>query len=47
MYILTQKAPAFDFAGITPESPLHIYLPLAVGLFALALLVRQRQLTNR
>jgi hypothetical protein len=47
MYILTQKAPAFDFAGMTTESPLHIYLPLAVGLFALALLVRERQLTNR
>lgn len=40
MYILTQKASAFDFAGITLESPLYIYAPLAVGLFALALLVR-------
>lgn len=47
MYILTQKAPAFDFAGITPKSPLYIYAPLAVGLFTLALFVRQRQLTNR
>jgi hypothetical protein len=47
MYILTQKAPAFDFAGISPESPLYIYAPLAIGLFALALLVRQRQLGKR
>ena len=47
MYALIQKVPALDFAGMTSESPLHIYIPLAIGLFALALLVRQRQLKNR
>ena len=47
MYILTQKAVAFDFAGMTPAAPLHIYAPLAIALLALALFARQRQLTKR
>ena len=47
MYLLTQKVPALDFSGLTPEAPLYLYAPLAVGLFALALFVRQRELKNR
>ena len=47
MYTLTQKFPALDFAGMTPEAPLYFYVPLAIGLFALAIFARQRQLTKR
>jgi hypothetical protein len=47
MYILTQKAPAFDFAGMTQGSPLYIYAPLAVALFVLALFIRRWQLKKR
>jgi hypothetical protein len=47
MYILTQKVPFFDFVGMTPESPLYVYAPLAVGLFAFAMFARHWQLKCR
>ena len=47
MYILTQKVPSFDFVGMTSESPLYIYAPLAVGLFVFAMFARQWQLRSR
>ena len=43
----TLTVPTLDFAGMTPEAPLYIYAPLAIGLFALALFTRQGQLTKR
>jgi hypothetical protein len=46
MYMLTQKVPAFDFIGMTPASPLYIYVPLALALLSLAVLARQRQLRH-
>jgi ABC-type transport system involved in multi-copper enzyme maturation permease subunit len=47
MYILTQKVPFFDFVGMTSESPLYVYAPLAVGLFAFAMFARHWQLKCR
>ena len=47
LYLLTQKAEAFDFAGMTPESPWPAYLLAAAGLAALAAFARQRQVTGR
>jgi hypothetical protein len=47
MYMLYQKAPALDFAGLTPDSPWYIYAPLALVLLASAALARQRQLTAK
>ena len=47
MYMLTQKAPAFDFIGMTPASPRYIYILAAFAMIALAVLARQRQLRSR
>jgi hypothetical protein len=47
MYMLTQKAPLFDFAGMTPEAPLYIYALLAFGLIAITIFARDRQLKSR
>jgi hypothetical protein len=44
MYGLLQKAPAIDFAGLVPGSPFYLYAPVAMGLIAIAALVRWRQL---
>ena len=46
MYLLTQKVPVLDFAGLTPQSPWYIYAPLALLLLALATLARRRQLRS-
>jgi MYXO-CTERM domain-containing protein len=46
MYLLTQNVPMFDFAGLTPQSPLYIYAPLALLLLALAVFARRRQLRS-
>jgi hypothetical protein len=46
MYLLTQNVPMFDFAGLTPQSPLYIYAPLALLLLALAVFARGRQLRS-
>jgi hypothetical protein len=47
MYLLTQKAPGFDFMGMTPESPWYIYAPLAGVLLLIAAFARSRQLSSR
>ena len=47
MYLMTQKVPALDFLGVTPNSPFYIYAPLAFVLIAIAALARQRQLTAK
>ena len=46
MYMLTQKARMFDFIGMTPDAPLHIYSSLAIVLIAVAAVTRQRQLRH-
>jgi len=46
MYLLTQNLPMFDFAGLTPKSPLYLYAPLALLLLALAIFARRRQLRS-
>ena len=47
MYMITQNVPVFDFIGMTPESPLYIYAPLAIILVILAAFARQRQVITR
>jgi len=47
MYMLTQNAPPFDFAGMTPESPWYIYAPMVVVLLIITIFARQWQLTTR
>lgn len=47
MYMLVQKAPSFDFIGMTPESPLYIYVPLALILWILAVAARRQQMKSR
>ena len=47
MYMLVQKAPSFDFIGMTPESPLDIYVPLALILWILAVAARRQQMKSR
>jgi hypothetical protein len=42
LYLLTQKVVAFDFIGMTPESPLCIYAPLAVVFLVAAAVGRQK-----
>jgi len=44
MYMLTQRVPSLDFVGMTAHSPLYVYAPLALVLFAIAALARQWQL---
>ena len=44
MYFLTQEIPAIDFAGLAPDSRFYLYVPVAIGLLAIAALARQRQL---
>jgi len=44
MYLLTQKVAALDFAALVPGSRFYLYLPVAIGLLAMAALARQRQL---
>jgi hypothetical protein len=46
MYMIIQKVTAFDFIGMTPESPLFIYIPLALALLALAAFARGWQLKS-
>lgn len=46
MYLLIQKAPLFDFIGMTSASPWYWYIPLAVLLMAGAAFARRRQLTT-
>jgi hypothetical protein len=45
IYALTRKISPLDFAGLTPDSPWYMYVPLALVLLAVAALARQRQLT--
>ena len=47
MYLLTQKVPALDFIGITPDAPLLMYALLTIVLIAAAAFARQRQLQSR
>ncbi|MEP0807192.1 MAG: hypothetical protein HRF47_17050 [Chloroflexota bacterium] len=47
MYLLSQKVPAFDFIGLTPQSPLSAYVLLSLLLLCLTVLARQRQSTNK
>ena len=47
MYAIYQRVSALDFAGLNPDSPFYIYALMALGLFALALFIRQRQLKIR
>ena len=47
MYMIYQKVPTLDFAGLIPNSPFYIYAPLALVLLATAALARQRQLTAK
>lgn len=47
MYMIYQKVPSLDFAGLTPSSRFYIYVPLALVLLAIAALARQRQLTTK
>jgi hypothetical protein len=47
MSLLSQKAPPFDFIGMSRQSPLYLYVPLAIALFIIAVLARQAQLKRR
>jgi hypothetical protein len=47
MYMLYQKVPSLDFAGLTPNSPFYIYAPLTLVLLAIAALARQWQLSGK
>ena len=47
IYLLLQKVPALDFAGMTPESPWYFYAPMAFLLLILAAFARQWQLTRQ
>jgi len=47
IYALVRRVIPLDFAALTPESPWYNYILLALALFALAALARQRQLTAR
>ncbi len=47
MYALTRKVSPLDFAGLTPDSPLYIYAPLALVLLAIAVLARHWQLSAK
>jgi hypothetical protein len=47
MYLLFQQIQPLDFMGLTPASPLHVYAPLALILFGVALFSRQQQLKKR
>lgn len=47
MYALTRRVSPLDFAGLSPDSPLYIYAPLALVLFVIAALARRRQLTAK
>lgn len=44
-YLINQNAPPFDFAGLVPDSPWYLYVPLTLILLTVAVLARQRQLT--
>jgi hypothetical protein len=44
MYGLVEKVPSIDFAGLVPGSHFYLYAPVAIGLLAIAALVRWRQL---
>ncbi len=44
MYVLTQRVAVIDFAGLAPGSRFYLYLPVAIGLLAIAALARRRQL---
>ena len=46
VYLIYQKVAVLDFVGMVPGSPWYIYAPLAVVLFAIAALARQRRLTS-
>jgi ABC-type transport system involved in multi-copper enzyme maturation permease subunit len=46
-YMILQKIPLFDFAGLIPNSRWYIYAPLALVLLAVAALARQWQLTGK
>ena len=47
MYLLMQQVAPLDFAGLVPGSPFYLYLPVAIGLMAIAALARRRQLQAR
>ncbi len=44
MYGLIEQVAALDFAGLVPGSPFYLYAPAAIGLLAIAALVRRWQL---
>jgi hypothetical protein len=39
-----EQVPAIDFAGLVPGSHFYLYAPVAIGLLAIAVLARWRQL---
>lgn len=47
VYLLSQKVSAFDFIGLTPQSPLLLYVLLSLLLLCLTILARQWQSTNK
>jgi len=44
MYLLMQQVAPLDFAGLVPGSHFYLYVPVAIGLLAIAALARRRQL---
>jgi hypothetical protein len=44
MYLLMQSVAPIDFAGLVPGSHFYLFAPVAIGLIAVAVLVRWRQL---
>lgn len=47
MYMLAQKIPWFDFIGMTPASPLYLYILLTLALLFLAVFARQWQINKK
>lgn len=47
MYMLTQKIPWFDFIGMTPTSPLYLYILMTLALQFVVVFARQRCINQR
>jgi hypothetical protein len=46
MYLLFQRPASLDFAGLTPNSPLYVYAPLAAALIVIAVIARNQQVNS-
>ena len=46
MYMTIKKASPFDFLGMTPDSPLGVYILLTLVLLVLIIFIRQRQIKS-